>query len=154
MQSASQHPEVMDNYLQKELLQEQIRSSFPPHMAHSVDYNDFGVIPNKCQPGRWHLITDLSFPEETSISDAIDPVLCSLKCVTDAQVVQQAVRLGKGLLIAKIDIKAAYHLVPVAPHKRHYLGMSWKNQIYVDNMLPFQLRSAPKIFNAIIKALE
>ena len=29
MQSASQHPEIIDDYLQKELLQEQIRGPFP-----------------------------------------------------------------------------------------------------------------------------
>ena len=62
--------------------------------------------------------------------------------------------MGKGSLKAKIDIKAAYRLVPVAPQQRHYLGMSWKNQIHVDGMLPFGLRSAPKIFNAVADALK
>ena len=96
----------------------------------------------------------MSFPEGASVNDAIDPALCSLKCITVDQVAQQAILLGKGSLIAKIDIKAAYRLVPVAPQQRHYLGMSWKNQIYVDGMLPFRLRSAPKIFNAVADALE
>ena len=67
---------------------------------------------------------------------------------------RQAVLIGKGSLIAKIDIKAAYRLISVAPHQRHYLGMAWKNQIYMDSMLPFGFRSAPKIFNAIADALE
>ena len=90
----------------------------------------------------------------SSINDAIDSALCSLKYITVDQVAQQAVRLGKGSLLAKIDIKAAYRLVPVSPYQHHYLGMSWKNQICVDSMLPFGLRSAPKIFNAIADALE
>ena len=154
MQSATQHPEVIDDYLQRELWQEQIRGPFPPHLAPSVHINRFGVIPKKHQPGKWRLITDLSFPEGESVNDAIDPALCSLKYVTVDQVARQAVLLGKGALIAKTDIKAAYRLVPVAPHQRHYLGMSWKNQIYVDSMLPFGLRSAPKIFNALADALE
>jgi len=70
------------------------------------------------------------------------------------QVARQAIALGPGSLIAKIDIKAAYHLVPVAPADHHYLGMEWRGQIYVDGMLPFGLRSAPKIFTALADAVE
>lgn len=154
MQSALQHLEVIENYFQKELLQEQIWGPFPPHLAPSVHINHFGVIPNKRQPGKRQLITDLSFPEGASINDAIDPALCPLKYITVNQVAQQAILLGKGSLIAKIDIKAAYRLILVAPQQRHFLGMSWKNQIYVDSMLPFRLRSTPKVFNAIADALE
>ena len=32
--------------------------------------------------------------------------------------------------------------------------MQWNGHIYVDVMLPFRLRSAPKIFNAVADALE
>ena len=31
--------------------------------------------------------------------------------------------------------------------------MEWENQLYIDPMLPFGLRSAPKIFNAVADAL-
>ena len=154
MLSASQHPDVIDDYLQAELQEHRIRGPFPSHLAPSVHINRFGIIPKKHQPGKWRLITDLSFPDGASVNDAIDPTLCSLKYITVDQVAQQAVLLGKGSLIAKIDIKAAYRLIPVNPHQRHYLGMSWKSQTYVDTMLLFGLRSAPKIFNAIADALE
>ena len=52
--------------------------------------------------------------------------------------------MGPGTLLAKIDIKSAYHIIPVHPADRHQLGMSWKGGIYVDTTLPFGLRSAPK----------
>lgn len=32
--------------------------------------------------------------------------------------------------------------------------MEWKGYVYVDPMLPFGLRSAPKIFNVVADALE
>ena len=48
---------------------------------------------------------------------------------------EQAVRLGKGSLIAKIDVKSAYCLIPVSPTNRHYLGTEWKGNIYVDAKL-------------------
>ena len=56
------------------------------------------------------------------------------------QVVQQ---LGKGSLLAKMDIESAYRLVPVHPQDRILQAVEWDGQIYVDPMLPFGLRSAP-----------
>ena len=34
------------------------------------------------------------------------------------------------------------------------MGFQWQGQRYVDGMLPFGLRSAPKIFTAVADALE
>ena len=55
--------------------------------------------------------------------------------------------------MAKIDIQGAYRIVPVAPAYRHLLGMQWQGNIYVDSVLPFGLRSAPIIFNALADTL-
>ena len=35
-------------------------------------------------------------------------------------------------MIAKIDIKSAYRLIPVYPGDRKWVGMKWDNKIYVD----------------------
>ena len=56
--------------------------------------------------------------------------------------------------MAKIDIKAAYRMVPVHPQDRHLFGMMWEDKVYVDAALPFGLRSAPKIFTAVADTLE
>ena len=34
------------------------------------------------------------------------------------------------------------------------LGVEWEDQVYYDTKLPFGLRSAPKIFNAVTDGLE
>ena len=47
-----------------------------------------------------------------------------------------------------------YRNVPVYPDDRHLLGMEWEGSIYVDSVLPFGLRSAPKIFSALSDTLE
>lgn len=63
----------------------------------------------------------------------------------------------RGAILAKLDIKSAYRLVPVHPNDRHLLGvqlMERRAAYYVDGMLPFGLRSAPKIFMAIADGLE
>ena len=64
------------------------------------------------------------------------------------------VELGRGTLLAKLDIHAAYRIIPVHPDDRWLLGMEWSGKIYIDTVLPFGLRSAPKVFNAVADALE
>ena len=53
-----------------------------------------------------------------------------------------------------MDIESPYHLVPVHPQDRILQAVEWEGKIYVDPMLPFGLRSAPKIFNAVADALK
>ncbi len=52
-------------------------------------------------------------------------------------------------MLAKMDIKDAYRIVPTHSDDYHLLGISWNGHTYVDRALPFGLRSAPKIFSAI-----
>ncbi len=99
-----------------------------PGTFRSLHINRFGTIPKKHQPGKWRLITDLSYPEGKSVNDAIDKSLCSLSYVSVHDVANTAVALGEGSQIAKIDIKSAYRLVPVQPQDRIWLGMQWKDQ--------------------------
>ncbi len=62
--------------------------------------------------------------------------------------------LGRGSLMAKIDIAHAYRIVPISPLDHHLLGMVWGDSLFIDTALPFGLRSAPKIFCAIADTLE
>ena len=154
MPSASKNPEVVEEYIQQEVEKGNILGPFAPGTAPKVHINRFGAIPKKHQPGKWRLITDLSFPEGKSVNDAIDTKLCSLEYITVDNVADVAMSLGVGALIAKIDIKSAYRLIPVCPADRKWLGMQWQDRVCVDGMLPFGLQSAPKIFNAVADALE
>ena len=124
-----------------------IAGPFAPHTLPGLHINRFGVIPKKHQPTKWRLITDLSYPDGKSVNDAISASACTLQYISVDQVALAAMRLGRGALLAKTDIKAAYRIVPVAPSDRIFLGMQFKDQIYVDCALPFGLSSAPKIFN-------
>ena len=88
------------------------------------------------------------------MNNGIDPQLCSLTYTSVDKVARMAQSLGPGTLMAKLDIKAAYCLVPVHPDDRHILGLEWRGRHYIDGMLPFGLRSAPKIFTAVTDTLE
>ena len=56
-------------------------------------------------------------------------------------------------MMAKLDLRDAYRMVPVHPVDRPLLGMRWKGSVFIDCALPFGLRSAPKIFSALADAL-
>lgn len=154
MQSALQDPRVVDEYLRHETAVGNILGPFPQDSFPDVHINLFGVIPKQHQHNKWRLITDLSSPEGASVNDAIDPSLCSLSYISVDQAASVAMQLGRGSLLAKIDIKSAYRLIPVHPYDRKFLGMLWEQELYVDCMLPFGLRSVPKIFSSVADALE
>lgn len=74
--------------------------------------------------------------------------------VSVEQIVQDVVALGPGSLLAKLDVRSAYRIVPVHGDDRGLLGLSWDGGVYVDCTLPFGLRSAPKLFNAVADAIQ
>ena len=70
-------------------------------------------VHSKGRTGKWTLIKDLSYPPGYSVNDATDPVSCSLVYTMVEKVAQRAMHLGKGALMAKVDIKLVYWLIPV-----------------------------------------
>lgn len=150
MPAADLHPTVIENYLSDELSSNRLVKA-PSALVH---VSKFGVIPKKYQPGKWRLIVDLSSPDGASVNDFIDPELCSLSYASVEDAAAFVFKAGRGAMLAKLDIKAAYRNVPVHPGDRHLLGMQWHGRTFVDTCLPFGLRSAPKIFNAAADALE
>ena len=61
--------------------------------------------------------------------------------------------LGRGTLLAKVDLKSAYLVVPVHRDDWPLLAIQWERQTYLDTALPFGLRSAPKLFSAVADAV-
>ncbi len=96
---------------------------------------------------------DLSFPKGHSINDGVELELYSLSYTSVDRAVQRILRRGAGARLAKFDVEGAYRTVPVHPEDRHLLRMRWRGVLHIDTVLPFGMRSAPKIFNAIADAL-
>ena len=156
MFSATLHPKPIAEYLANELKLNWMLGPFnkDDKVFGSVHMNRFGVIPKGHGTGKWRLITDLSYPSGSSVNDGIDPSHCSLQYTSVEEVAEAAAHVGRGTLLAKVDIEAAYRLMPVHPDDRRLLGTNWEDRLYVDPMLPFGLRSSAKIFNAVADALE
>ena len=55
--------------------------------------------------------------------------------------------------MAKIDLKDAHFMIPIAQEDRIFLRFEWKNKNYHFNCLPFGLSSAPWVFTKTTKPI-
>ena len=153
MPSSSQCEKEIDEFLAGECAMGRILGPFDRSFVPMVHLNRLGAVP-KSTPGKYRLIVDLSYPNGGSVNDGISGSLCSLSYVSVESAAQIVLQLGRGTLLAKMDIRDAYRNIPVHPEDRWLLGMSWRGGVFVDTVLPFGLRSAPKVFNAVADAME
>ena len=153
LEGAYLHPEVVDDYLKAEVFSNRMAGPFSSNSHKHAQISRFGVIPKRNQPGKWRLITDLSYPKHHSVNDGIPKNLCSLSYITVDDAIKKIIETGPNTLLAKVDIKHAFRLLPVHPADRHLLTMEWKQSLYIDTCLPFGLRSAPKLFNILADLL-
>ena len=139
MHSAREHAQVVRDYLSNECAEGRIVGPLPLPGSKEIHVSRFGVTP-KGSSGKWRLIFDLSSPEGASVNDGIDSNLCSLKYATIDQAAELMLRLGRGALMAKVNIDQAYHRISVHPDDRWLLGMCFEGVTYMDTVLPFGLR--------------
>ena len=104
--------------------------------------------------GQWRVLVDLSSPAGASINNNLCQELTHVAHSSMEDAAMMIHSLGEGTLLAKIDIKDAYHIVPIHPHDLLYLGNQWKDHAFMDTQLPFGLASAQATFSAPAEALE
>ena len=149
--------DAIDEYIQKEMQAGNLVGPISSHVltnGQHLHVNRIGVVPKGYNMGKWQVIIDFSFPRGLSVNDGINAQWCSLEYTTVDKIAMVVAQLGRGALLAKVDVKLAYQLVLVKLADRSLLGITWRGKYYVDTRLPFGLRSAPKIFNALADALE
>lgn len=100
------------------------------------------------------MILHLSAPYGESVNDGIDKEQFPVHYATVDDTVDLISRFGTGTVLAKIDLKAAFRMVPIHPDDWDLLGMQWQGSFYLDTCLPFGLRSAPFLFNQLAEALH
>ena len=132
LQSALEHPQVVQEYLSAEIQEHRLAGPFPKSLIPSAHISPFGVIPKSHQPDKWRLIVNLSHPNNYNVNDAIPKELCSISYVTIDDAIQN---MGRNALLAKIDIKSAFQLIPVHPADRHWPAMEWNGMLLIDTCL-------------------
>eukprot|EP00731_Ephydatia_muelleri_P013916 Em0007g1226a len=153
MHSAREHAQVVRDYLSNECAEGRIVGPLPLPGSKEIHVSRFGVTP-KGSSGKWRLIFDLSSPEGASVNDGIDSNLCSLKYATIDQAAELMLRLGRGALMAKVDIDQAYHRISVHPDDRWLLGMCFEGVTYMDTVLPFGLRDLRSLVGKLENACK
>ncbi len=151
LRSAYLQSHAIDKELQREVEAGHILGPFTHKPFPTLHCSGLGAIPKK--NGKWRVIMHLSAPPGTSINDHIsrDDYSLTYSSVDDA--VRILSQLGRGALMAKADLRAAFRMVPVHPEDWDRLGIFWRGCYYVDTRLPFGLRSAPFLFNQYAEAL-
>ena len=74
--------------------------------------------------------------------------------INDSSSASCCLRRGRGCQLTKLDVEAAYRIVPVHPDDHPLLGLCWDGQVFLDTTLPFGLCSAPKILNTVVDGLH
>lgn len=151
--TALSQPDIIDSYLKEEVQYGSVAGPFDVPPLPDLHVNRFGIIP-KSTPGKFRLITDLSFPHGNSVNDLIDDSDAEVSYAGIPEALAMIMKLGRGAMLAKFDIKRAYRLLPVSVAHRPLLGMQWKGKFYIDLALPFGIRSAPKIFTRFADSLQ
>ena len=152
LRSAFEHADFVDAHLEQSIAAGHTAGPFSSPPFPSMCCSGVGVVPKKS--GKLRLIHHLSAPAGVSVNDGIPKDLYSLQYVTIDDAINMILRLGRGTLLAKIDIRNAFRLCPVRPEDRPLLGIYWRQQYYYDLVLPFGLRSAPFIFNQVADAFQ
>ena len=129
--SANAQSRVIHEYLKEEILHGSIAGPFQCPPIKNLHINRFGVIP-KSTPGKWRLITDLSFPPDESVNSLIPDSAAEVRYMGIQEAVDKLMLVSPGALMAKFDIKRACGLLPVNTNDRSLLGMKWKNKCYID----------------------
>ena len=145
--------QVVTDYVVQEAAAGRIVGPLIGPLREAVHCSPIGLVPKGRGTGQWRMIVDLSHPSGRSVNDGISPLLCSLQYSSLDDALSFVKQLGQGTVLIKVDLRSAYRLVPVHPQDRHLFGINWGGYVYVDQALPFGLRSAPKLFTAVADAI-
>ena len=145
--SALEHRHIVHSHITGELSKGSLLGPLPVNQEGMVHTSPLGLVP-KPNTDKFRLIVDLSSPSGASVNDGIAPEFCSLMYASIDQAADIILRLGRGTQLLKFDLKDAYRVIPVHPQDHHLLVIKWQNGVFIDRSLPFELRSAPKIFTA------
>ena len=102
--SAYQHSGVIDAFSANKVRLGRVVGPFDSPPVQNLHISISGVTPKKGQPGKWHLIVDLSSPHGHSVNDGINPDSWHLQYIKIDDIIKMASKFVPGTLLAKFDI--------------------------------------------------
>jgi hypothetical protein len=131
---------LIDAMIAAEVAQGFKRGPFDAPPFHPFWVSPLGAVP---KPGsaKIRLIHNLSHPfGGDSVNAGIPREEYSMQRFADA--IAGIRRFGRGALLLKFDVSAAFKRIPVRPQDRPLLGMRWRGKYYYELVLPFGLRTS------------
>ena len=127
-------------------------TSVPP--LPSFFSNPLGVVFKKGK-SKPRVIHHLSWPR-SSANSSVNASITEFYVKLDAfdRAVEAMHDSGKGCLMSKIDIEAAYRCIPVRPLDWPLLGLKWNEFFYFDIVMQFGIASATAIFEWFSSAAQ
>ena len=124
----------------------------------SPPLEDFQISPvqaiPKNTPGKFRFIHNLSAPHNHSMNDAIPEGLKSVSYCKISEVVDTLLRSGwRAAVLAKVDLKDAFRMVPIHRGDWGYLGMKVDNLYFINSVLPMGCGTSCAIFQKFTRAL-
>lgn len=119
--SALQHPVAVEEELRLEMEAGRVHGPFLGPPLPNFRTSGLGVVPKK--NGKWRVILHLSAPAGVSINDSISKEEYTLHYISMDDAVKMVHGHGPAALMAKIDLKSAFRMVPVRPNDWNLLGM-------------------------------
>ena len=152
LKSAYSHPEVLFDNILVELKAKRVAGPFLVPPLPNFRTSPIGVVPKK-DSSKFRTITDLSSPHGISVNDFIPDSESAVHFNHFDEAVKLVAKLGKGALLAKLDVKSAFRICPVRPEDWHLLGFTFEDMYFVDLCLPFGLRSSVNRFSLLADAV-
>ena len=85
---------MIDEYLGTEVASYRVAGPFPSPPFPRLQSSPFGVIPQKLQPGKCHLILDLPSPEDHSVNAGIPKDPFSIRYISVDVTIKVLMELG------------------------------------------------------------
>ena len=152
LKSAETHLQPITENILAELQAHRIAGPFHTAPLPNFRTSPIGVVPKK-ESNKVRMITDLSSPKGYSINDYIPDEEAIVHYENFDRAVDIVSEQGRGTLLAKLDVKSAFRICPVAPSDWHLLGFTLCGLYFVDLCLPFGLRSSVNRFNKVADAI-
>ena len=161
--SAIKNRDAIEKAIQKDLKLGRKIGPFTVPPCENFIGSPMGAFEKRRSPGKYRVIHDLSWPEGSSINDFISKSDHSMQYISIDNIVQKVVAKCHKCLMAKLDIEDAFKHIIVRPEDVELLGTTWTRQqadggqikeYYLDLVLPFGMRSSPKLFNDYADGLE
>jgi hypothetical protein len=154
LKSALEHSDFVDSAISDMVSKGHLAGPFDTPPLPNSCCSPIGVVLKKHNSSKLRLINHLSWPHGSSVNDGIPHSEDSIAYDMFEKAVQDLVASGHGSLLAKLDLKDAFHHIPLCATDWHLFGISWGCKFYYSLVLTFGLKNAPYIFNLFAEALH